>query len=109
VAKLPGRHDDQTLLLADVGRKAIRQVESLAVSLLERHADPATAREVAHLIATGVWTHDHPLMASDLQALRLPIRVGVSAEERALMNLYPQSKGRESAVEYTLADEPLQK
>jgi ClpP class serine protease len=109
VAKLPGRHDDQTLLLADVGRKAIRQVESLAVSLLERHSDPATAREVAHLMATGVWTHDHPLMASDLQALRLPIRVGVSAEERALMNLYPQSKGRESAVEYTLADEPLQK
>src|SRR3981081_2737851 len=26
VASMPGRHDDQTLLLADVGRKAIRQV-----------------------------------------------------------------------------------
>jgi hypothetical protein len=27
VSRLPGRHDDQTLILADVGRKAIRQVE----------------------------------------------------------------------------------
>jgi len=90
---MPGRHDDQTLLLADVGRKAIRQVEKLATSLLERHADPATARDVAHLMATGVWTHDHPLMAGDLKKLRLPIRVGVPEEERMLMNLVPAAEG----------------
>jgi len=106
VARMPGRHDDQTLLLADVGRKAIRQVETLATSLLERHADPATARDVAHLMATGVWTHDHPLMADDLRQLRLPVSVGVPDEERALMDLYPQPKGRESAVEYVMTDQP---
>jgi len=102
VARMPGRHDDQTLLLADVGRKALRQVEALAVSLLERNADPATAREVARVLATGVWTHDHPLMARDLQQLRLPVRVGLPEEERTLMDLYPQPKGRESAVEYVM-------
>jgi ClpP class serine protease len=105
VAEMPGDHDDQTLLLADVGRKAIRQVEELAVSLLERHADPSTAREVGHLMATGVWTHDHPLMAADLAQLRLPVSVGVPEEERTLMDLYPQPKGRESAVEYVMAEQ----
>jgi hypothetical protein len=39
-------------------------------------------------------------MASDLAALGLPIKVGVGAEERELMSLYPQPKGREASVEY---------
>src|SRR3989440_10705275 len=47
VSTLPGEHDDQTLILADVGRKALRQVEALATQLLERHSEPARAREVA--------------------------------------------------------------
>jgi hypothetical protein len=32
--------------------------------------------------------------------LGLPIRVGVPDEERALMELYPQPRGRQTAVEY---------
>jgi hypothetical protein len=30
----------------------------------------------------------------------LPVKVGVPSEERALMELYPQPRGREPAVEY---------
>jgi ClpP class serine protease len=100
VAERPGRHDDQTLLLADVGRKALRQVEALVTHLLEGRCEPARARDIAHLMATGVWTHDHPLMAHDLEQLGLPVKIGVPDEERALMQLYPQPRGRESAVEY---------
>jgi ClpP class serine protease len=100
VAERPGKHDDQTLLYADLGRKAIRQVEYLARRLLERHSPPERAREVANLLATGVWTHDHPLMAPDLLGLGLPVVVGVPDEERALMDLYPQPRGREEAVEF---------
>src|SRR5438477_8571503 len=37
VSTLPGDHDDQTLILADVGRKALRQVEVFARQLLQRH------------------------------------------------------------------------
>jgi hypothetical protein len=99
VAERPGRHDDQTLILADVGRKAIQQVEALAEELI-RHTQPARAHELARLMSTGVWTHDHTLMARDLQALGFPIRVGVPDEERSLMDLYPQPRGRESAVEF---------
>jgi ClpP class serine protease len=100
VARLPGDHEDQTLLMADVGRKAIVQVEQFAVELLERHMPPVRAKEVAHLMATGVWTHDHPLLAPDLIRLGLPIKVGVPEEERALMQLYPQPRGRTQSVEY---------
>jgi len=100
VAERPGRHDEQTLILADVGRKALRQVETVARELLERNMETQRAREVARLLASGVWTHDHPLMARDLEGLGLPVRVGVPDEERELMDLYPQPRGREAAVEY---------
>ena len=100
VSKLPGQHDDQTLLMADVGRKAIYQTEDFTRRMLERHMTPAQARDVAHLLATGVFTHDHPLQATELIELGLPVKVGVPAEERELMQLYPQPRGRTPAVEY---------
>jgi hypothetical protein len=39
-------------------------------------------------------------MAHELELLGLPVRVGVPDEERSLMHLYPQPRGRETAVEY---------
>jgi hypothetical protein len=39
-------------------------------------------------------------MAPELGHLGLPIRLGVPSEERELMELYPQPRGREAAVEY---------
>src|SRR2546421_5407489 len=77
VSTLPGDHDDQTLILADVSRKALRQVEALATQLLKRHSEPARAREVARLLSSGVWTHDHPLMSTELELLGFPVRIGV--------------------------------
>jgi ClpP class serine protease len=103
VAALPGEHDDQTLILADVSRKALVQVEHFARRLIERHMPAVRAREVARLLSTGTWTHDHPLQASDVQALGLPVRLGVPEEERELMRLYPQPRGREPSVEYVPA------
>jgi ClpP class serine protease len=98
--EFPGKRQDQTLILADVARKAIIEVETLVRGLLERNLEPARARDIAHIMSTGVWTHDHPLGASDLLALGLPVRVGVDPEERELLGLYPQPRGREAAVEY---------
>jgi ClpP class serine protease len=100
VAAMPGQHEDQTLLLADVGRKALRQVQLTVEALLRKHMDPTRAKEVAELLSSGVWTHDHPLMAPELEQLGLPVKVGVPPEERALLELYPQPRGRQSAVEY---------
>ncbi|MEA2287353.1 MAG: hypothetical protein QOJ21_3396 [Solirubrobacteraceae bacterium] len=100
VAERPGDHEDKTLLMADVGRKAIVQVESFTTRLLERHMDPERAAEVARILATGTWTHDHPLQAPELHAMGLRARVGVPEAERELMGLYPQPRGRPSPVEY---------
>jgi ClpP class serine protease len=100
VSERPGEHDDHTLLLADMGRKALAQVEGFATRLLERRLPHAQAQEIAHALSCGVWTHDHPLQPPELVALGLPVRVGIPAAERALMTLYPQPRGRTPAVEY---------
>jgi ClpP class serine protease len=100
VAERPGEHDDQTLIMADVGRKAIAQVEGFTERMLRRHMDPERAAEVARLLSTGTWTHDHPLQFADVERLGLPARVGVPDAERELMTLYPQPRGRPSPVEY---------
>jgi ClpP class serine protease len=99
VAELPGLRKDETLIMADIGRKALHQVRVFAAQLLEQYMPPDQAREVARILSTGLWTHDHPLMPSDLQGLRLPVKVGVPEEERQLIRLYPQPRGRPS-VEY---------
>jgi ClpP class serine protease len=106
VSERPGDHDDRTLIMADVGRKAIFQVERFVVEMLERHMPPERAREAAHLLASGVWTHDHPLAVGEMRALGLPTRVGVPTDERELMTLYPQPRGRPSAVEYVPSPAP---
>jgi ClpP class serine protease len=100
VTRMPGDRDDQTLLLADVSRKAIAQVEGFTAQLLERRLGPERAAEVARLLATGTWTHDYPLEPPELRALGLPVTVGVGDPERELMTLFPQPRGRTPAVEY---------
>lgn len=99
----PGDRDDETLILADMSRKAIVQVESFVGRMLEQSLAPQRAREVARLLATGTWTHDHPLQPAELELLGLPVRVGIGDEERELLDLYPQPRGREAAVEYVPA------
>jgi ClpP class serine protease len=106
VAKRPGRHDDETLIMADVGRKAIAQVQGFTERLVSRNMEPARARDVARLMATGVWTHDHPLGVHELKLLGLPVTVGVPPLERKLMSLYPQPRGRTPAVEYVPGPRP---
>ena len=58
------------------------QVESFVRSLLARRLPAEHAAELARLLSTGTWTHDHPLQVDTLKALGLPITVGVGAEER---------------------------
>ena len=55
----PERTQDETLILGDIAWKALRQVEAFATKLLERRMSPVRT-DVAHLLASGTWTHDHP-------------------------------------------------
>ncbi len=100
VVRRPEAHDDETQIMADMGRKALAQVGGFTSRLLERHMRPERAREVANVLSQGAWTHDHPLQHAELRTLGLPVRVGVPDEERELMTLYPPPRGRTQAVEY---------
>jgi hypothetical protein len=64
--------NDETLILADMARKGLAHVETL-VTRLRAPPRPARAREVANLLSTGVWTHDRPLRASELEEHGLPV------------------------------------
>ena len=93
--------EDQTLILADVGRKAIAQVTETARSLLAARMDPAAAEALATRLATGTWTHDYPIGAEEAREMGLPVSLEMPAEMMELMKLYPQPVRRQAGgVEY---------
>ena len=93
--------EDQTLVLADVGRKAIAQVEAAATGLLAEKMEEATARALAAKLATGTWTHDYPISAEEARGMGLPVSLDMPDEILELMTLYPQPVRRQGGgVEY---------
>ena len=93
--------DDNTLIMADVGRKAIVQVKSAAREFLERRLSPEQAETLAETLSRGQWTHDYPISAAEAKQLGLPVNTDMPNEVMELMSLYPQP-GRHSVggVEY---------
>ena len=96
------RVDDETLILADVGRKAIEQVKQTAGMLLQRQMPAEKAEALADKLATGTWTHDYPIFASTARELGLSIDTNIPKEVMELMTLYPQPTRTQSTggVEY---------
>jgi ClpP class serine protease len=94
--------DDQTLVLADVGRKAIAQVKQAAARLLQRRLKPEDAEALAEKLSTGTWTHDYPIFASIAKELGLSVNTDMPNEVLELMKLYPQPVRAQSGggVEY---------
>jgi ClpP class serine protease len=92
--------DDQTLIMADVSRKAIRQVKETVRRLLSAHYDDETAGRLAETLATGVWTHDYPLRVEEARELGLRIGTDMPQEIYTLMSLYPQTSQRRPSVQY---------
>lgn len=93
--------DDQTLIMADLGRKAIQQLEAAATSLLARHMEEDVARALATKLATGTWTHDYPISAEEARSLGLPVSTEMPNEVLQLMTLYPQPVRQQGGgVEY---------
>jgi len=82
--------DDQTLIRADIGRKAIAQVKQAAAGLLQRTLPTDRAEALAEKLATGTWTHDYPIWATTARELGLPVRTDMPNEVLDLMSLYPQ-------------------
>jgi ClpP class serine protease len=84
------RTDDHTLVLADVGRKAIAQVRQAATELLNRRLPAEQASALAEKLTSGTWTHDYPIWASTGKTLGLPISNEMPNDVLQLLQLYPQ-------------------
>jgi ClpP class serine protease len=92
--------DDETLILADVARKAIDQVYCTVRGLLLKHMPEEKAEEVARKLSEGRWTHDYAIDITQAREMGLPVTDGVPDEVYELMELYPQSAARRPGVEY---------
>ncbi len=92
--------DDETLVLADMARKAMRQVASTAVRILSSHQDEQRASEIAEALSSGQWTHDYPISVDEARELGLPVTTDVPQQVYDLMVLYPQAAQRRPSVEY---------
>jgi ClpP class serine protease len=92
--------DDQTLVFADVGEKAIEQLREAVKEFLQRTQQAEKAAELADLLARGTWTHDYPITYDKAQRIGLPVCGDMPSEILELMSLFPQPLRRQPAVEY---------
>ncbi len=99
---------DLTLVLADLGEKAIGQVRQGAVELMTPHMERTGAEALAAKLADGHWTHDYALTCKEASALGLPVKEGMPLQVMKLMTLYPQPV-QQSGVEFLPVDNPRQR
>jgi ClpP class serine protease len=93
--------DDQTIILADVAAKALRQVKITVQNLLTKHMDEEKAQKTADLLTQGTWTHDYPIDVAQIAALGINVSTTMPDEIYALMSMYPQPRTARPSVEYS--------
>ena len=94
------RIDDETLILADQGEKAIHQVRDVVKELLADKLPAEKVNELAELLSTGTWTHDYPITFDKARELGLPVSNEMPKPFLDLLQLYPQPVRRQPSVEY---------
>jgi ClpP class serine protease len=92
--------DDYTLILADVGVKAINQLQKAARELLTGTVSDNAAVAIAEQLSSGLWTHDYPIHYAEARALGLNVSNDMPKEIMALMALFPETIRRQPSVRY---------
>jgi len=92
--------DDQTLIFADLGQKAIEQLRRQACELLRTPTTPEAAMALAEKLTSGRWTHDYPITAPEARALGLPVTTDMPPEILDLLELFPQPVRMTQSVEF---------
>lgn len=97
--------EDQTLIMADLSRKAINQVQRFVRTLLEddmprQKIAPEKIDEIVEALTTGRVTHDYPIPVEEATALGLPVTAGLPKIIYGLMDLYPQPQNNRPTVQY---------
>lgn len=86
--------DDQTLILGEMARRALRQVHETVRALLLEHQTPEKADEIARMLSEGRWTHDYPINFDQAREMGLPVSDQMPVEICAIVDLYPQARQR---------------
>ncbi len=94
------RVDDETLILADVSRKAQVQIKDFVIGVLRDDHPAEKATELADKLSSGQWTHDFPLTVEMLRELGLPVATNIPVEVFELMELYPQLGRQRPSVQF---------
>ncbi len=98
--KEPRDIDDETLILADVARKAMAQLRATVRELLSDRVPGAQADALADKLSSGTWTHDYAITAEEAKALGLPVSIEMPPEVYQFMSLFPQPTRMRPSVEY---------
>lgn len=92
--------DDETLILADVAEKAIKQVKKRIKEILLDRLGEEKAEELAAILTEGQWTHDHPITCSELGEMGLNACGILPKEIYDLMDHFPQPMKTRPSVQY---------
>lgn len=104
--KEPKDIDDQTLIAADVARKAIVQMQATVRELLSGRVPDDQADSLAVKLTSGTWTHDYPITAKEAGSMGLPVSTDLPAEIYRFMSFFPQPTRTQTAVEYIPVPHP---
>ncbi|MBV8884261.1 MAG: hypothetical protein JO235_09735, partial [Chroococcidiopsidaceae cyanobacterium CP_BM_RX_35] len=74
--------DDETLIMADLARKAIQQVQRFVRTLLkdttpQQKILPENVEPIVEALTTGQVTHDYPITVEEATEMGLPVTVGL--------------------------------
>lgn len=92
--------DDETLIMADISRKALAQVKVTIQRIAQSQFSEAEAKNLAEKLASGQWTHDYPISYEEAKELGLKVNNKMPEDVFKLMNLYPQARARRPSVEF---------
>jgi ClpP class serine protease len=92
------RLNDDTLILADISRKAQAQVAEFVMNVLLDDFPEERARQISDQLTSGQWTHDYPLTFEALANIGLPVATELPVEVFELMDHYPQTGQRPSVM-----------
>lgn len=99
--KDPNEIDDETLIMGDIARKAVRQVEDTITAILCGKYGEEDAGRIAKSLTEGRWTHDYPITCEILKELGIKhVCTELPKEVYLLMDLYPQNPQRRPSVQF---------
>jgi ClpP class serine protease len=93
--------DDETLILADMSEKAMKQVKDFVKKILLSNNYPEeNAERISQMLSEGRWTHDYPITFEEAKEIGLNVVCGMPKEIYDLMELYPQNPTSRPSVQY---------